>query len=251
MLNSMNKVYRQILQIVKHVLNDLRGNIAVAWIGLGAMGVKAFKVDGWKVLEHVGEGRWCNGQRVARCSRQADGCAKPRAPSAMPLSSRAPELLRHSCRCVNEATMTLTRDDSGGPMPNLTFDWRDLLDRLKNRLDLNEVQLAAQLGLSPSMLAQVRTSTRPLPGMARIRLLDKLGYALGRDAILPLLPESTHRAILVADNGRAQAHVAEAACKGFLENDVDGLPPSARTTFVDLLCRERKLNRRDLSRPLT
>lgn len=54
--------------------------------------------------------------------------------------------------------------------------------------DLNELQLAGAIGLSQSMLSQVRIGHRPLPTKAKIAVLDKLDYALTRNLVLSTLP---------------------------------------------------------------
>lgn len=108
------------------------------------------------------------------------------------------------------------------------LDWGRLLDRLKMRMDLSDTALAAQIGLSKSMLSQCRTGARPLPLAAKYRLLDKLGYALTRDLILAALADEPREAITEADNKRAQRRAELLLLRRFLQDDVDELGVNAR-----------------------
>jgi hypothetical protein len=82
-------------------------------------------------------------------------------------------------------------------------EWLRRLDRLKNRLGIDsDVVLASTVGISPAMLAHVRAGRRPLPLPARIRLLDKLGYAFTRDKLLEILPNEARAVITEIDNRR-------------------------------------------------
>lgn len=96
------------------------------------------------------------------------------------------------------------------------------------RMDLSDTSLAAQIGLSKSMLSQCRSGARPLPLAARYRLLDKLGYALTRDLILAALGDEPREAITEADNKRAQRRAELSRLRRFLQDEVDELGQNAR-----------------------
>lgn len=130
---------------------------------------------------------------------------------------------------------------------NLRLDWIRLLDRLKARLEQNDARLAAELGLSRSMLAQVRSGHRQLPTAAKFTLLDRLGYAMTRGAVLAALPNDLTDAITQADNNRAHERTSEKACFDFLEFEFDQLPSDARKKFFDLLCELGECNRKTLA----
>ena len=118
----------------------------------------------------------------------------------------------------------------------LDIDWIAKLDALRDRMSLNDSQLAAELGLSRSMLAQVRSGHRQLPTKAKLRLLDKLGYALSRGMVLSALSNELTETITEADNQRALDRASQLACFTFLEEELDRLEPGARKKFFDLLC---------------
>lgn len=118
----------------------------------------------------------------------------------------------------------------------LDIDWIAKLDLLRDRMSLNDSQVAAELGLSRSMLAQVRSGHRQLPTKAKLRLLDKLGYALTRGTVLAALSGELTETINEADNRRAQDRASLLACFNFLEDEFDRLGPGARKQFFDLLC---------------
>lgn len=130
---------------------------------------------------------------------------------------------------------------------NLRLDWIRLLDQLKARLEQNDARLAAELGLSRSMLAQVRSGHRQLPTAAKFTLLDRLGYAMTRGAVLAALPNDLTEAITQADNNRAHERVSEKACFEFLEFEFDQLSSEARKKFFDLLCELGECNRKTLA----
>jgi hypothetical protein len=82
-------------------------------------------------------------------------------------------------------------------------EWLGRLDQLKKRFGINsDVVLASTVGISPAMLAHVRAGRRPLPLPARIRLLDKLGYAFTRDKLLEILPNEARAVLTEIDNRR-------------------------------------------------
>ena len=118
----------------------------------------------------------------------------------------------------------------------LDIDWIAKLDALRDRMSLNDSQVAAELGLSRSMLAQVRSGHRQLPTKAKLRLLDKLGYALTRGMVLAALSNELTETITEADNQRAQDRASLQACFNFLEDEFDRLEPAMKKKFFDLLC---------------
>lgn len=118
----------------------------------------------------------------------------------------------------------------------LNIDWIAKLDALRARMSLNDSQLAAELGLSRSMLAQVRSGHRQLPTKAKLQLLDKLGYALTRGIALAALSSEVTATITEADNQRAQDRASLRVCFDFLEHEFDGLVPPVKTRFFELLC---------------
>ena len=118
----------------------------------------------------------------------------------------------------------------------LDIDWIAKLDTLKDRMALNDSQVAAELGLSRSMLAQVRSGHRQLPTKVRLQLLDRLGYALTRGAVLAALGNELTETITEADNKRAQDRTSLLACFNFLEDEFERLGPAARRQFFDLVC---------------
>lgn len=118
----------------------------------------------------------------------------------------------------------------------LDIDWIAKLDALRDRMSLNDSQMAAELGLSRSMLAQVRSGHRQLPTKAKLRLLDKLGYALSRGMVLAALSNELTETITEADNQRALDRASLLACFTFLEEEFDRLEPAAKKKFFDLLC---------------
>ncbi len=82
-------------------------------------------------------------------------------------------------------------------------EWLARLDQLKIRLGIDsDVVLASTVGISPAMLAHVRAGRRPLPLPARVRLLDKLGYAFTRDKLLEILPNEARAVLTEIDNRR-------------------------------------------------
>lgn len=121
-------------------------------------------------------------------------------------------------------------------MINFQPNWPALLDKLKARFNLNETQLAATVGLSRSMLSQVRTDHRPLPTKAKLVVLDKLGYTLTRGVVLSVLPTELSATITEADNARVQERAMDTVCRVFLEEEFDRLEASARTRFFNQLC---------------
>lgn len=118
----------------------------------------------------------------------------------------------------------------------LNVDWIAKLDALRDRMSLNDSQLAAELGLSRSMLAQVRSGHRQLPTKTKLLLLDKLGYALSRGMALAALSNELTETITEADNRRAQDRASLDVCFRFLEDEFDGLEPAKKKKFFDLLC---------------
>lgn len=99
--------------------------------------------------------------------------------------------------------------------------WNRQLDNLKRSSQLStEVELSLLIGLSPAMLAHVRTGRRPLPFPAKAKLLDRLGYILTRDLMLRLLPDDAARTVIDIDNARLKRKVDEAG-----ENTGRELPP--------------------------
>lgn len=135
-------------------------------------------------------------------------------------------------------------------MLNFRPDWPALLDKLKARLDLNETQLAATIGMSRSMLSQVRIDHRPLPTKAKFVVLDKLGYALTRNLVLSALPADVSETITEADNARAQEKALIAGCMTFLEKEFDQLDAAARRRFFSRLCVVGECDRRLLATAL-
>ncbi len=118
----------------------------------------------------------------------------------------------------------------------LDIDWIAKLDALRDQMSLNDSQVAAELGLSRSMLAQVRSGHRQLPTKAKLRLLDRLGYALSRGMVLATLSNELTETITAADNQRALDRASQLACFTFLEEEFDRLEPAAKKKFFDLLC---------------
>lgn len=135
-------------------------------------------------------------------------------------------------------------------MLNFQPNWPALLDKLKLRLDLNETELAATIGLSRSMLSQVRIDHRPLPTKAKLVVLDRLGYVLTRGMVLSALPTELSATISEADNARAQEKAMVAVCRMFLEEDFDRLDPPARKRFVSQLCVVGECDRKVLAKAL-
>lgn len=129
----------------------------------------------------------------------------------------------------------------------LDIDWIAKLDTLRDRMSLNDSQLAAELGLSRSMLAQVRSGHRQLPTKAKLRLLDKLGYALTRGLALAALSNEVTETITEADNRRAQDRASLLVCFNFLEDEFDSLEPAKKKKFFDLLCDLATCDRADLA----
>lgn len=90
--------------------------------------------------------------------------------------------------------------------------WNRQLDSLKESSSLSsEVELSLVIGLSPAMLAHVRSGRRPLPFPAKAKLLDRLGYILTRDLMLRLLPDDAARTVIEIDNARLKPTVDEAS----------------------------------------
>ena len=81
--------------------------------------------------------------------------------------------------------------------------WLERMDELKARLGLTDVGLGRQLDITGVMVGHVRGGRSALPTTARIRLLDKLGYTITREALLLLLPEAQRELVRAADNHRA------------------------------------------------
>lgn len=83
---------------------------------------------------------------------------------------------------------------------NIEF-WNKKLDELRSHANLiSEVKLGLEIGISPAMLAHVRSGRRNLPLPARIRLLDKLGYSLTRDLLIRMLPEDDVRELVAFES---------------------------------------------------
>lgn len=81
--------------------------------------------------------------------------------------------------------------------------WLTRLDELKERLGISsDVVLATSIGISPAMLAHVRAGRRPLPLLARIRLLDRLNYGRSRDILLEAVPSEARALLIEMDNRR-------------------------------------------------
>ncbi len=135
-------------------------------------------------------------------------------------------------------------------MLNFRPDWPALLDKLKARLDLNETQLAATIGMSRSMLSQVRIDHRPLPTKAKFVVLDKLGYALTRNLVLSALPADVSETITEADNARAQQKALISGCMAFLEREFDRLDAASRRKFFSRLCEVGECDRKLLATAL-
>ena len=136
-------------------------------------------------------------------------------------------------------------------MFNLRPRWPALLDKLKAELgDLNELQLAGAIGLSQSMLSQVRIGHRPLPTKAKIAVLDKLGYALTRNLVLSTLPGDVAEAIGDADNRRAKDRARLRTCMEFVDREFDLLAGHKKTKFIDALCENAECDRKTLAAAL-
>lgn len=132
-------------------------------------------------------------------------------------------------------------------MLNARLNWPDLLDKLKAKFTLNETELAATIGLSRSMLSQVRIGHRPLPTRSKFVILDKLGYAMTRDLLLSALPSEVSETIAEADNARVQGKNDVASCANFLEEEFDRLDSAARRTFFSRLCELGDCDRKRLA----
>ena len=135
-------------------------------------------------------------------------------------------------------------------MLNFRPVWPALLDKLKSRLDLNETQLAATIGMSRSMLSQVRIDHRPLPTKAKFVVLDRLGYALTRNLLLSALPADVSETITEADNARAQQKALTSGCRTFLEDEFDQLDAARRRRFFSRLCEAGECDRKLLATAL-
>lgn len=75
--------------------------------------------------------------------------------------------------------------------------WIRRLDQLKSRLsdgeegdegDVTDSVIAANLGISQSMISAARRGTGGLSPAAKFKLLDRLGYMAGKDILCDLLP---------------------------------------------------------------
>ncbi len=75
--------------------------------------------------------------------------------------------------------------------------WVKCLDRLQKKLSgdsgstgrrVTDVQIAASLGVSNSLISAARNGTGTLSPLAKFRILDSLGYMASRDVLCDLLP---------------------------------------------------------------
>lgn len=81
--------------------------------------------------------------------------------------------------------------------------WLSRLDQVKARAALTtDKQLANHLGISPQFLSNVKKGI-PFSPQLKVRIMDRLGYQLGRDALLMLLPSDVANLIREIDQQRS------------------------------------------------
>jgi transcriptional regulator with XRE-family HTH domain len=121
----------------------------------------------------------------------------------------------------------------------VNIDWGSTLDRLRARMSVNDSGLAEELGLSRSMLSQVRIGHRPLPFSAKLRLMNKLGYPLTVGTVLSCLSDEMKSDISTWCRKPSQelAHRrARHTCFMFLQEGFARLDIQQRARFFGQLC---------------
>jgi len=82
-------------------------------------------------------------------------------------------------------------------------EWIARLDALKVKYNLStEVQLSLLVGVGQSMLGHIRSGRKSIPMPTKLRILDKLGYAMTREVILSVLPDESRKVVIEIDNSR-------------------------------------------------
>ena len=81
--------------------------------------------------------------------------------------------------------------------------WVARIEQIKEKMDVNsDYELARALSISPTMLSNQRAGKDGLSSVAKIKILDKLGYAVARDALVSLLPPRIRKKFVDFDNLR-------------------------------------------------
>ena len=67
--------------------------------------------------------------------------------------------------------------------------WINRINQVKDKLRVkSDYELARSLSISPTMISDQRAGKDGLGSVAKIKILDTLGYAVARDALVSLLP---------------------------------------------------------------
>jgi transcriptional regulator with XRE-family HTH domain len=74
--------------------------------------------------------------------------------------------------------------------------WLKRVEELKEMQDVgSDYELCRSLSISPTMLSEQRKGKDGLSSIAKIKILDALGYAVARDGLLSLLPPKIRKRI--------------------------------------------------------
>lgn len=81
--------------------------------------------------------------------------------------------------------------------------WISRIVQVKNMMDVkSDYELARALSISPTMISNQRAGKDGLSSVAKIKILDQLGYAVARDALVSLLPPRIRKKFVDFDNLR-------------------------------------------------
>lgn len=81
--------------------------------------------------------------------------------------------------------------------------WVARIKQVKTKLDVkSDYELSRSLSISPTMISNQRASKDGLSSVAKIKILDTLGYAVARDALVSLLPPRIRKKFVEFDNLR-------------------------------------------------
>lgn len=84
------------------------------------------------------------------------------------------------------------------------MNWVEKLNQLKEQRQYTDTELAAQLGISKTFLADLRAGRRPFPPGVRFSILDMLGFDMTRDTLLMLLPDELREKITAFEIARGK-----------------------------------------------